>query len=83
MRLVALLAVAAFAAPAIAQPYPSKPIRFVVPVPAGGDLDPIARGLGDHFQATWGQPYVVENRPGANAMIGTEFVGRATPDGYT
>jgi tripartite-type tricarboxylate transporter receptor subunit TctC len=83
MRLVALLAVAAFAAPAIAQPYPSKPIRFVVPFPAGGDLDPIARGLGDHFQATWGQPYVVENRPGANAMIGTEFVARATPDGYT
>jgi len=83
LRLLALLAFAAIAASSHAQPYPSKPIRFIVPFPAGGDLDPVARGLGDHFQATWGQPYTVENRPGANAMIGTEFVAKSPPDGYT
>ena len=82
-RLLALLCLSACAATSFAQTYPSKPIRFVVPFPAGGDLDPVARGLGDHFQATWGQPYVVENRPGANAMIGTEFVAKSAPDGYT
>ncbi|HVE49483.1 MAG TPA: tripartite tricarboxylate transporter substrate binding protein [Casimicrobiaceae bacterium] len=86
IRVVHLFTVLLFAAVstvAHGQPYPSKPIKFVVPFPAGGDLDPIARGLGDHFQATWGQPYVVENKAGANAMIGTEFVAKAPPDGYT
>ena len=83
LRLVALLAFAALASVALAQPYPSKPIKFIVPFPAGGDLDPIARGLGDHFQATWGQPYILENKPGANAMIGTEYVAKSAPDGYT
>jgi tripartite-type tricarboxylate transporter receptor subunit TctC len=83
VRLATLLAFAAVATLAHAQPYPSKPIKFVVPFPAGGDLDPIARGLGDHFQATWGQPYIVENKAGANAMIGTEYVARSAPDGYT
>ena len=83
LRLVTLLALAIVPAFAHAQPYPSKPIKFVVPFPAGGDLDPIARGLGDHFQATWGQPYIVENKAGANAMIGTEYVARSAPDGYT
>lgn len=83
LRLVALLAFAAVSAWTHAQPYPNKLIKFVVPFPGGGDLDPIARGLGEHFQATWGQPYIVENRPGANAMIGTEYVARSAPDGYT
>ena len=83
LRLVALFAFATFSAFGQAQPYPNKLIKFVVPFPAGGDLDPIARGLGDHFQATWGQPYIVENKPGANAMIGTESVARSAPDGYT
>lgn len=81
--LIASMLLAAFATGAQAQSYPSKPIKFVVPFPAGGDLDPIARGLGDHFQATWGQPYIVENKAGANAMIGTEYVARSAPDGYT
>lgn len=80
---ITLLVFTALAASAQAQTYPTKPIRFVVPFPAGGDLDPIARGLGDHFQATWGQPYVVDNRPGASAMIGTELVAKSAPDGYT
>jgi len=83
VRLVVLLAFAAVSASTYSQPYPNKPIKFIVPFPAGGDLDPIARGLGDHFQATWGQPYIVDNKPGANAMIGTGFVAKAPPDGYT
>ena len=83
LRVVVSMLFAAASAAAFAQAYPSKPIKFVVPFPAGGDLDPIARGLGDHFQATWGQPYIVENKAGANAMIGTEFVARSAPDGYT
>lgn len=83
IRVLALVAFATVSAFAHAQAYPSKPIKFVVPFPAGGDLDPIARGLGDHFQATWGQPYIVENKAGANAMIGTEYVARSAPDGYT
>jgi tripartite-type tricarboxylate transporter receptor subunit TctC len=80
---IASLLLTLISAAAHAQAYPSKPIKFVVPFPAGGDLDPIARGLGDHFQATWGQPYIVENKAGANAMIGTEYVARSAPDGYT
>jgi len=83
VRLVALLAFSAVSAVTYSQPYPSRPIKFIVPFPAGGDLDPVARGLGDHFQATWGQPYIVENKAGAQAMIGTEFVARSPPDGYT
>jgi tripartite-type tricarboxylate transporter receptor subunit TctC len=83
LRLLVLLAFAITSVSAHAQAYPNKPIKFVVPFPAGGDLDPIARGLGDHFQATWGQPYIVENKAGANAMIGTEYVARSAPDGHT
>jgi tripartite-type tricarboxylate transporter receptor subunit TctC len=66
-----------------AQAWPSKPIKIIVPFPAGGDLEPVARGLGDHFQATWNQPYIVDFKPGAQAMIGMEYVAKSPPDGYT
>ena len=69
--------------PASAQAWPSKPIKIIVPFPAGGDLEPVARGLGDHFQEVWKQPYIVDFKPGAQAMIGTEFVAKSPPDGYT
>ena len=82
-RLAALLALAGACSLASAQAYPSKPIKIIVPFPAGGDLEPVARGLGDHFQATWNQPYVVDFKAGAQAMIGTEFVAKSPPDGYT
>ena len=82
-RCLVVLALAALAGLAQAQPYPSKPIKFIVPFPAGGDLEPVARALGDHFQAAWGQPYIVEFKAGAQAMIGTEFVAKSPPDGYT
>jgi tripartite-type tricarboxylate transporter receptor subunit TctC len=78
-----LLAVALAAAPAIAQEWPSKPVRFVVPVPPGGGLDALARLLAERMPAALGQPFVVENRPGAGANVGTEHVVRQPADGYT
>lgn len=83
IRLAALLTLAGACAFAHAQAYPSKPIKFIVPFPAGGDLEPVARGLGEHFQATWNQPYIVDFKPGAQAIIGTEFVAKSPPDGHT
>jgi len=66
-----------------AQPYPSRPVRIVVPVPAGGGVDSIARIAGEHMRGTLGQPFVVDNRPGAGGSIGADIVAKATPDGYT
>jgi tripartite-type tricarboxylate transporter receptor subunit TctC len=78
------IAVAAigFSGMAIAQVYPSKTIRFVITYPTGGGSDftvrPIAQKLSEH----WGQPVIVDSRPGGSAMIGTDFVVRSAPDGY-
>jgi len=83
-RLFALaLAAAVFAAPAAAQPYPTKPIRFVVGFPPGGSADPTARIVGAALAEQLGQPVVVENRPGGDSAIGAEYVSRQAPDGYT
>jgi tripartite-type tricarboxylate transporter receptor subunit TctC len=74
---------AAFAQPAFSQLYPSKTIRIVVPSPAGGPSDVGARVVGEKIAASWGQPVVIDNRPGGNNIIGTQVVAKAPPDGYT
>ena len=66
-----------------AQAYPAKPIRIIVPFPPGGIADLFARVIGQKFNETWGQPGVVENRPGAGGNIGAELVAKSAPDGYT
>ncbi|HTP95067.1 MAG TPA: tripartite tricarboxylate transporter substrate binding protein [Burkholderiales bacterium] len=63
--------------------YPVRPIRMVVGFPAGGGNDIVARLFGARLQEAWGQPVVVDNKPGANAIIASEFVARSAPDGYT
>src|SRR5215510_2057258 len=65
------------------QPYPSKSIRFIVPFPPGGSIDPVARMLAPKLAETWGQQVIVDNRPGANGAIGTEILAKAAPDGHT
>ena len=87
MQFVSAATMAAIAAPypsaVIAQNYPIKPMRIIVPVAPGGGLDPQARLLGRKFQESMGQSVVVENRPGAGSMIGTELVAKSPADGYT
>jgi tripartite-type tricarboxylate transporter receptor subunit TctC len=68
---------------AFGQQYPNRPIRLVVPWPAAGVTDIVARVIGERLQTELGQPVVVENKPGANGFIGTELVAKAPPDGYT
>lgn len=68
---------------ALAQAYPTKPIRLIVPFPAGESIDAAARLIGQHWQAALGQQIVVDNRGGAGGTIGTEMVAKSHPDGYT
>jgi tripartite-type tricarboxylate transporter receptor subunit TctC len=78
-----LAAPALFAAPAIAQDFPTRPVRLVVPFGAGGITDIVARIVAERASAVLGQPIVIENRAGAGGNIAGEHVARAAPDGYT
>ncbi|QRF58631.1 Tripartite-type tricarboxylate transporter, receptor component TctC [Variovorax sp. PDC80] len=85
-RRLGALFLACLAAPSLAlaqAPYPSKPIRLVVPFAAGGAVDTVGRVVGERLSTQMGQPVIVDNRPGANANIGTENVARSAPDGYS
>jgi len=83
IRLAAACAIAAVAASAAAQTYPSKPVRILVGAGAGGGTDIIARMLADKYQAAMGQPFVVENKPGASNTIAADLTAKAPADGHT
>jgi tripartite-type tricarboxylate transporter receptor subunit TctC len=78
--------IALLATPAVATAqgvFPSKPIKVVLPLPAGGIVDIVGRAVTEKIASTWGQPIIIENRPGANSNIGIEAVAKSLPDGYT
>jgi tripartite-type tricarboxylate transporter receptor subunit TctC len=85
MRNLSLLAIvaAAFTTAALAQPYPSKPVKLVAPSTPGDAPDVIARLVADKLSSSLGQQVVVENRPGAGGVVGSDYVAKAAPDGYT
>ena len=83
MRRLLLVLLCALAMPAHAQNYPSKPVRMIVPYPPGGGNDTLGRLFAAKLGERTGQQFVVENRPGAGAMIGTEAAAKSAPDGYT
>jgi tripartite-type tricarboxylate transporter receptor subunit TctC len=74
---------AAVAAPVSAQQFPAKPVRIVVPFPAGGGVDIVARGLTPPLSERWKQQAIVDNRPGAGTIIGADIAAKSAPDGYT
>ena len=79
----ALICAGIFAPYAWAQNFPLKPMRIVVPVGAGGINDIVSRLIGQKLSDSWGQPVLIENRPGAGGIVGSEIVAKASPDGYT
>src|SRR5258707_1092481 len=83
IRIALALICMAAALPAIAQPYPSRPVKIIVPFGVGGSADVYARFLGAKLSESLGQSFVVENRPGAGAVVGSEAVAKSPPDGYT
>src|SRR5690348_17315644 len=82
LALLGLLAFGMIGATA-AQEFPARPIRVVIPFPAGGSIDIVARAVTHHWGATLGQQMVIDNRGGAGGLVGTQTVMHAAPDGYT
>jgi tripartite-type tricarboxylate transporter receptor subunit TctC len=83
IRIALCVAFSAVAATATAQNYPTGPVKLIVPIPAGGVTDVMARVIGQRLQEMWGQTVVVENRPGGNSGVGAQVVERSPPDGLT
>jgi tripartite-type tricarboxylate transporter receptor subunit TctC len=82
-RCAVLLAALAVVSAALGQQFPSRPVKIVVPTTPGGATDALSRSIGARLSENWGQPVVVENKPGATQIIGGEYVAKAPPDGYT
>ena len=82
-KLIPLVLATILSTCAFAQEWPTKPVRVVVPAPAGSSLDIIVRAMGEKLKDRWKQPLVVENKPGAGGMLGMDQVAKAAPDGYT
>jgi tripartite-type tricarboxylate transporter receptor subunit TctC len=82
-RLIAVLVAATIAVPCAGQSYPGKAVRIIVPFAPGGPSDLLARTFGQKLSAAWGQPVVIDNRGGANGVLGTEATAKSAPDGYT
>ena len=83
MKRIAALLFALCSTVALAQSYPNKPVRIVIPFPPGGLTDVLGRGLGAELSRMWGQPVIIDNRPGANTIIAAEYVAKQPADGYT
>jgi tripartite-type tricarboxylate transporter receptor subunit TctC len=83
LRGALLAATVAIGPPALAQPFPGKTVRIVIPFPVGGPSDANARIVGAHLTQRWGHPVVVDSRPGGNTVIGTDNVAKSAPDGHT
>ena len=83
MRTALFVAALALSGAALAQPFPSRPVKIVVPTTPGGATDALSRSIGARLSEIWGQPVVVENKPGATQIIGGEYVAKSPPDGYT
>jgi tripartite-type tricarboxylate transporter receptor subunit TctC len=85
MRQASTLALVSLLLPSmlLAQAYPSKPVRWIIPYAAGGSADTRARQLAQELIKLWGQPIIIENKPGAGAVPGTDLIAKAVPDGYT
>jgi tripartite-type tricarboxylate transporter receptor subunit TctC len=84
IKFIALCLISTFAsAQSNSQPYPNKPIRLVVPFTAGSASDVLARTVAEKLSQTWGQPVIIDNKPGAGGVIGTTLVSKSEPDGYT
>jgi len=83
MRIAAFLFALAMSGLAAAQSWPSRPVRMIVPFPAGGPTDVLTRALAEKLSAALGQAVVVDNKPGAGGTIGSDFVAKSAPDGYT
>src|ERR1051326_7679910 len=81
--LIAISTLLAISAQALAQPYPNKPIKVIVPLPPGGPPDVVGRAIAQALQRRLGQSVLIENRPGAGTTTGTMSVATAAPDGYT
>src|SRR6478609_8321582 len=81
--LAAAMCIGFFAAPVAAQTYPTKTVKIIVPFAAGGPADNYARFLAQRLQDALGQPFVVDDRPGAGSVIGTDAVAKSPADGYT